>query len=382
MPPLPPKTWIEVSRAALSHNARELRSVLGPRTEIMAVVKSNAYGHGIATTVRAVRDQTSWFGVDALPEALEVLKEAPRSKILMLGATLPAWLGTAQRRGIRISVSSPEAARLVPHGAIVHVEVETGLTRQGAGERDLPAMLRLLRKRGARIEGMFTHYANIEDTTDHAYARGQLTRFRRALQIAETTLRAPVPLPHTACSAAALLFPETRFAMARVGISLYGHWPSKETLVSARGAKRTVDLHPALSWKTTVAQVKSVKAGTPVSYGLTERMRRSGKIAVLPVGYWDGYDRGLSSVGEVLIRGRRANIMGRICMNMCMADVSGIPGVRAGDEVVLIGRQALRRGSGQGSREAITAEEIAVKIGTINYEVMTRINPTLPRILI
>ncbi|MEK7073347.1 MAG: alanine racemase [Patescibacteria group bacterium] len=381
MSPLLPKTWVEVSRAALRHNALQIRQALGPKMVLMAVVKSNAYGHGIAQTVRAVRGQASWFGVDALQEALEVLKVAPRSKILVLGMTLPTWMSTAVRRGVRISVSSPEAARTVPRGAIIHLEVETGLTRQGVGERDLPTTLRLLKKRGARVEGMFTHYANIEDTTDHAYARGQLTRFLRSLQIAERVLGAPVKFPHTACSAAALLFPETHFALARVGISLYGHWPSKETLVSARGAKRVLALRPALTWKTTVAQVKSVKAGTPISYGLTERMRRAGKIAVLPVGYWDGYDRGLSSVGEVLVRGRRAKIMGRICMNMCMVDVSGIPGVRAGDEVVLLGQQALRPGSGQGRGE-ITAEELAGKISTINYEVLTRINPTLPRILV
>ncbi len=372
--PLPPKTWVEVSRAALRHNARQFRRALGPHTALMAVVKSNAYGHGIAPTVRALRAQASWFGVDALPEALEVLKEAPRSKVLILGTTLPAWMSTAVRRGIRLSVSSPETARDVPRGAVVHVEVETGLTRQGVGERDLPTTLRLLKKRGARVEGMFTHYANIEDTTDHGYARGQLARFHRSLQMAEGLLGAPVQFPHTACSAAALLFPETHFALARVGISLYGHWPSKETLVSARAAKCTADLRPALVWKTTVAQVKSVKAGTPISYGLTERMRRSGKIAVLPIGYWDGYDRGLSSIGEVLIRGRRAKIMGRICMNMCMVDVSGISGVRAGDEAVLLGRQ--------GRGEAIPAEEIAAKLGTINYEVLTRINPTLPRLLV
>ncbi len=370
---LPPKTWVEVSRAALVGNAREFRRVLGAQTALMAVVKSNAYGHGTAETVRAVRGQASWFGVDALPEALTVLRQAPRSKVLMLGVTLPAWMSVAVRRGLRVSVSSPETARTVPRGAVVHVEVETGLTRQGVGDRELPAVLRLLRKRGAQVEGMFTHYANIEDTTEHSYARGQLARFRKALVVAEKVLGAPVPLPHTACSAAAVLFSETHFSLARIGISLYGQWSSKETFVSARAARRTIALSPALTWKTTVAQVKTVRAGTPVSYGLTERMHRSGRIAVLPVGYWDGFGRRLSSIGEVLIRGRRAKIVGRVCMNMCMADVTGISGVREGDEAVLIGRQG---------SAVISADDVAAKIGGINYEVLTGINPTLPRILV
>ncbi|TAK04652.1 alanine racemase [Patescibacteria group bacterium] len=373
---LPPKTWVEVSRAALRHNARQFKRALGPKTALMVVVKSNAYGHGLSETVRALRDHTPWFGVDSVPEAILGLKAAPRARFLVLGASLPTWIGSAARKGIRLSVSSPEEAALVARKApraTVHLQIETGFTRLGILEKDLPGTLRRLRRAGTNVEGLFTHYANIEDTTEHSYARGQLARFRRALDVAETILGRAVPLPHTACSAAAILFPQTHFALARVGVSLYGLWPSKETLVSARAAGRPLDLRTALTWKTTVAQVKTVKAGTPVSYGLTERMPRSGKVAVLPVGYWDGYDRGLSSVATTLVRGRAAKVLGRVCMNMMMVDVSGIPGVRMGDEAVLIGRQG---------RGEVRVEHLAAKIGTINYEVVTRINPTLPRLLV
>lgn len=374
--PLPPKTWVEVSRAALQHNARQFKRALGKKTALMAVVKSNAYGHGLDETVRALKGHAPWFGVDSVPEAMVGLRTAPHARFLVLGASLPSWMAPAARRGIRLCVSSPEEAvvltRKAPR-AVVHVQVETGFTRLGVQEKDLASILRRLKRAGTLVEGVFTHYANIEDTTEHGYARGQLARFRTALATAESVLGHPVPLPHTACSAAAILFPQTHFALARVGISLYGLWPSKETLVSSRAASRSLDLRSALTWKTTVAQVKAVKAGTPVSYGLTERMSRTGRVAVVSVGYWDGYDRGLSSVGAVLVRGRRAKVLGRVCMNMMMVDVSAIPGVRMGDEAVLLGRQG---------RGEIGADEIAGRMGTINYEVVTRINPTLPRILV
>jgi alanine racemase len=150
---------------------------------------------------------------------------------------------------------------------------------------------------------------------------------------------------------------------------MYGMWSSKETFVSA---KHKLKLKPALTWKTIIAQIKKVKKGTPVSYGLTEKVSRDSLIAVLPIGYYDGFDRGLSSIGNVLVHGKRCKILGRICMNMCMADVTDVKNVKIEDEVVLLGRQG---------REEITAEEIAGKLGTINYEVVTRINPGIKRFI-
>ena len=182
------------------------------------------------------------------------------------------------------------------------------------------------------------------------------------------------PWKHTACSAAAILYPQTYFNLARIGIAMYGLWPSKETLAVAKREKRVISLVPALTWKTVVAQIKKVKKGAPVSYGLTERVTRDSRLAILPVGYWDGYDRrGLSQTGQALIRGHRCKIVGRICMNMCVADVTDVPGIKAEDEVVLLGRQ---------KRAVIAAEDLASKIGTINYEVVTRINPQIPRIVV
>ena len=169
-----------------------------------------------------------------------------------------------------------------------------------------------------------------------------------------------------------ILYPETHNSLVRAGIALYGIWPSSQTQLTAIKHMVKCDLTPVLTWKTRIAQVKMLPAGVAVGYGLTEITRRPTRLAVLPVGYWDGYDRGLSNAGEVLIAGTRCKIIGRICMNMMMVDVSSVPNAAAEQEVVLLGRSG---------RHMITAEEIAAKLGTISYEVLTRINPLLPRLV-
>jgi len=224
-----------------------------------------------------------------------------------------------------------------------------------------------------RLAGVGTHFANIEDTTNHEFAESQIVAFNR---IAEAIAQVhPQPLlRHTACSAAVLLFNRTHLDLARIGISLYGLWPSKETYVSCleRG-KPSLDLTAALTWKTRIAQVKEVPEGGYVGYGLTWRATRPTTIAVLPVGYYEGFDRELSGIAHVLVRGKRAPVRGRVCMNMCMVDVTDIPGAALEDEVVLIGRQG---------DEKITAEQIAAWCGTISYEIVSRIHPSLPRVLV
>jgi alanine racemase len=375
------KTWVETSKSALISNVREIRHALKPNVKFMAVVKSNAYGHGIAQTVRAVGDEVDWFGVDSLGEAEEVRRGGAGEvrKILILGYTPEGAHKRLVRQGFRQvaydrdTVKSLAAAASVKKPALIHLKVETGTSRQGLERAALPSFLRWLKRvPRVRLEGMYTHYANIEDTNDPSYAMKQLRRFSEATEMARSLGLAPSVL-HTACSAAVMLHPETQFDLVRVGISLYGHWSSEVTRENVKLKGGAVKLSPALVWKTRLAQVKSIAAGTPVSYGLTEKVSRDSRVAVLPVGYWDGFDRGLSSVGYVLVRGRRAKVLGRVCMNMCVIDVTDIHGVKAGDEAVLLGRQG---------KEEITAEEMAAKLGTINYEVMTRINPLIPRVLV
>jgi alanine racemase len=381
------KTWVEVSRQALASNIKAFKVHVGHGTSLMAVVKSNAYGHGLVETAKiADASGVAWFGADNVDEGLTLRKNGIRKPILILGYTLDSRLKDCVANGLSFviynqsSIKALRALKLKPLGAhpsknakaaYVHLKIETGTTRQGVAGEELRALVRALKNTpGVVIEGVSTHYANIEDTTDSSYAELQLKRFHEALKLLKSEEIDP-PWKHTACSAAAILYPSTYFNLARIGIAMYGLWPSKETLAVAKREKKLLTLKPVLSWKTVVAQVKTVKKGAPVSYGLTEHVTRDSKLAILPVGYWDGYDRrGMSNIGQVLIRGQHCKVVGRICMNMCIVDVTDVPGIKVEDEVVLLGQQG---------SAAISAEEIASKIGTINYEVVTRINPVLPR---
>jgi alanine racemase len=375
------RTWVEVSKRALVSNVRQFRVAVGSKTGIMAIVKSNAYGHGLIETAKSVAAEVAWFGVDNLGEA-ESLKKAKINKpILILGWTTNWQMSSALRQGFRLTISTPEqvrevakAAKAVNKKAFLHLKINTGTTRQGADPRQLPDLAAALRaNKNLIVEGLSTHYANVEDTSDRSYAALQLSRYGEA----ETYLDAQGIHPkirHTASTAAALILPAARLDLVRVGIGLYGLWPSRETKVSVAGeSAHDFELTPALAWRTRVALVREVKRGTPVSYGLTETMKTDGRVAVLPVGYWDGYDRGLSSMGEVLIRGERAKVIGRVCMNMMMIDVTNVPDVRPYDIATLIGTDG---------SETVTAEELAAKCGTVNYEIVTRINPLIPRIII
>jgi len=376
------KIWIEVSKSALAHNVRAIKAKLKPEVQFMAVVKSHAYGHGLEQVVDAVASEVDWFGVDSLGEAERVqkCKSAKVQKILILGHTPHEAHGRVVREGFRQVVydraaveSLATAAKKTGKTAKVHLKIETGTSRQGMLAEDVPEFVRWLADvLEVELEGLYTHFANIEDTSDSSYAMSQLARFEEVAQTVRDAGVEPKFL-HAACSAAVMLHPETQFNLVRVGISLYGLWSSELTRENVKLKGGDLELQPALTWKTRIAQVKTLPAGTPISYGLTEKVTRDSRIAILPIGYWDGFDRKLSSVGNVLVRGQRAKLLGRICMNMCVVDVTDIADAQAGDEVVLLGQQG---------QERITAEELAGKIGTINYEVVTRINPLLPRILV
>ena len=375
--------WVEVSSSAIRHNLQEFRRIVLPDTNIMAVVKSNAYGHGILEVAQiAVDSGADWLGVNELDEALQLRNAGHLLPILVLGAIPPGRMQEAARDGLRAVIYTPEqvaawndAARAVSKEVPLHIKLETGLNRQGVPFDELLQLARTIKQcQWVRLEGMSTHFANIEDTTDHSYANRQIARFEEGLAILEKEGCRP-PVAHCACSAAALVVPKTSFDMVRVGIGMYGLWPSKETQLSVYINKeiKQVSLKPALTWKTRIAQVKTVAKGSPIGYGCTERATHELKLAILPVGYYDGLDRGLSNQGQVIINGQRAYVRGRVCMNMTMVDVTHIDGVKALDEVILLG--------GQGT-ESISAEFIGSQLNTINYEVVTRIGAHLPRIVV
>lgn len=375
------RTWVEISERALGNNINTLRGLLSEETRFCAVIKANAYGHGLKEVAQITgRHGVDAFAVDALDDALELRKSFPAALILVLGYTLQDRLLEGVKNDIHFTVYNldtvlrlEEEAQKLAKQAHVHLKVETGTSRQGILEKDLRDFLEHIRNsHHLTLSGVSTHFANIEDTTDTSYAAQQLERFQQWNEkIKEADFRPDYI--HCACSAAVILYPATHGTLVRTGISLYGIWPSE--VVESTSRKHAIGCHlePALTWKTRIAQVKSLPAGTPVSYGLTEYLGRQSRIAVLPVGYWDGYDRALSSIGEVLIAGQRCKVIGRICMNMMMVDVSTVPNAEPGQEVILIGRSG---------RQEVSANDLAKLSGTIPYEVLARINPTLPRVIV
>jgi len=372
---------VEISGENLIHNVQLFRSLLGPGRKLLIVVKSNAYGHGMIETARlAILGGADWLGVYSFEEGFQLREAGIQSPVLVMGYVPSGCIAETISYGLSLGVSSLEvlelvaaAARRTGKKARVHLKLETGLNRLGIHRRDLSRAEAIIAdQEHVMLEGLYTHYANIEDTVRHEFARLQRMRFSRMCARFMSGEREVIR--HTACTAAALLFPSTYFEMVRVGIGTYGMWPSRETLITALETKKDLlDLRPVLTWKSHIAQVKNIRPGETIGYGRSYRVTRPTRIAVIPVGYADGYDRRLSGKGYVLIHGREAPVVGRICMNMFMVDVTHIPRAAMEDEVVLLGKQ---------KKAEISADTLAELMGTINYEVTTRINHALPRVVV
>jgi alanine racemase len=375
----PSNCFVEIDTKALSHNTAVFRKLAGPKRKLAAVVKSDAYGHGMIEVSKIVlKAGMDWLAVFSVEEGFALRNAGIDAPILVLGPPSPGKIAEAVKADLRLTAASLDIARMVVKecngmGAKVHLKIETGTNRQGLRPKDLLEAASLLKNSGIEIDGAYTHFADIEDTTDHTFAESQLNTFMSRIESLGGDGFRP-PILHTACSAATILFPDTYFEMVRAGIALYGLWPSSETRVSAKMLGRNdMDLRPVMSVKTRITQINVVDAGQYVGYGRSFRTTRPSRLAVVPVGYADGYDRALSNQAHVLVRGVRAPIRGRICMNLMMIDVTDIQEASTGDEVVLLGRQG---------KEEITAEFLAKLASSINYEIVTRIAPGAKRVTI
>lgn len=370
-------TWVEISRNALIANIRQFRGLVGSETILCPCIKANAYGHGIVQAGKIFLEAgADWLCVNSLYEAKKLREEGVSAPIYILGYVALEDLAEAIQLDCSFVVYNRETiAKLGELGkpAKIHIKIETGNNRQGIEVSDLTEFASFAKTfENIKIEGVSTHFANIEDTTDHSYAEKQLAVFNDAVKKLEN-LGINSLIRHCANSAATILFPKTHFEMVRTGIATYGMWPSSETYLSYMKEKHgDFSLTPALTWKTRIAQIKRVPAGEYIGYGCTYKTGHETKLAILPIGYYDGYDRGLNGA-YVLINGRRAPVRGRICMNIIMVEITDVPGAKLEDEVVLMGR------SGE---EVISAEQFATWAGTINYEVTTRINERIPRIIV
>lgn len=371
--------WVEVSTGAIENNTRRLRAILGPQTELMAMVKANAYGHGALLAAQAaLRGGASWLGVYDAGEGQELREAGIKAPILVLGPTPEPWLRDALLSDLTLTIPAVEyvpplvrVARELKQRARVHVKIDTGMTRLGlAAESAAPIILAWAQEDALDVEGIATHFAvaddpDARDTTGwgDAFTRRQLDTF---LLVADEVEQGGLHLKyrHAGNSPGAVHYQHPRLNLARGGILLYGLHPSAER-------PRPEGFVPALSFKTRLALVREVPAGRFVSYGATFETKRPSRIGVLMVGYADGFRRKPGNYGEVLVRGKRAPIVGRVCMDQTMIDVTDIPEAQMGDEVVLIGKQ--------GGAE-LTAEAVAERLGTNNYETVTTISARVPRI--
>jgi alanine racemase len=366
------RTWVEIDKKAVKHNFQVFRSFVLAKTKIMAIVKSNAYGHGLwdfSTLVE--KEGADWFGVDSIVEGLTLRKMGVKKPILVLGYTLPERFTDAKENNISLTISSADGIKALLAsnlGVKIHLKIDTGMHRQGFDVSELDKVCKILKGSKAVVEGMYTHFASAKNPSFPEVTNKQIVLFEQAIKIVESY--GFKPIKHACATGGTLLFPKAHYDMVRVGIGLYGMWPSKET---QRAMEGKIELKPVLSWKTIVGEVKTLPDGGGVGYDATEKLPPGSKIAICPIGYWHGYTRSFSSIGNVLVRGERAKILGRVSMDMIVIDISKIKGVKAEDEVVIVGRQG---------KNSITADEMADISGTINYEVVTRINPLIKRIII
>lgn len=372
--------WIDISATALEHNLRLFRRLLAPNTLFAAVVKANAYGHGLAQIAPLAVKTADWLAVHSADEARQIREMGIKVPILVMGYVPERDLHDLDM-DMHVCVSTVEVLRRLgdyrrKSGIClpVHLKVDTGTKRQGFAADEVARACSVAGSEGLEVVGVATHFANIEDTLNHEFARHQLNLFHEVVDMTTRTLSGKPPYIHAACSAAALLFPETDFTLARIGISMYGHWPSRETELTwiLNHGRDGIRLAPVLSWRTVVGQIQGVEKGETVGYGRTWTALRATRLAVLPTGYADGYARCLGNRSRVIIRGRFAPVVGRVCMNISMVDVTDIPEVEVGDEVVLVGRE--------GGIE-VTVEELAGLSETINYEFLARLSPDIPRLV-
>ena len=376
--------WIEIDRSALLHNVETFRQVLNQQSRLGAVVKADAYGHGLRAVVSCLFGQVDVLYVIAAADAhrvraYEAEAGASPTRIVVIGALGAEEVVELARIGAEVVigdagwVSWVAPLRAAGRRVGVHVHVDSGLGREGFLPERVADELHAWPEASDTLvpRGVMTHFADTEDVTEQAYGHLQLARFHQGAEAVERLVGGVVLERHAAASAPTLVLPGARLDVVRVGIAMYGLWPSRETRISTRIVRGELPrLEPVLRWRVVAQHVKELPAGSYVGYGCTHRCPHDTRVAVLPVGYFDGYPRALSHRAHVLVAGRRCAVLGRVMMNHIVVDVTDVPAAHEPWVATLIGRDGA---------EEITADDLAGWAGTINYEIVARLGAHIPR---
>jgi alanine racemase len=389
------RTWMEIDKKSIKHNYVVFRSIISSKTKLMGVVKSNAYGHNLFEfALELQKFGIDYLAVDSAIEGIALRREGVKIPILILGYTLPEMIEKAVLNDLEITVSSFEYFKFLRkinnfQEIKIHIKVDTGMHRHGFQEKEILKVLKEIKKLNNRpvhqnghpaltkvgisekptatVVGLYTHFANAKNPAFPQETKKQIEIFNKWRQACSKV--GIEPICHACATSGTILYPEAHFDMVRVGIGLYGLWPSNET---KNFAKDKINLLSVLSWKTLVGEIKNIKKGEKIGYDFTETVNKNSQIAILPVGYWHGYPRILSSIGRVLINGCFAKVLGRVCMDILIVDITNIKKVKVGDEVTIIGHDG---------KNEIKAEDIIGSFeGGSTYELITRINPLIKRI--
>ncbi len=376
---------IELSLKALRNNIRFLHRLMGKDVKISSVVKGNAYGHGIAPFVKiASKCGINHFSVFSADEALEIKNTLhDNATIMIMGLVEQESLQWAIANDIEFFVfekkrlqEAIKVSRKISKPAKIHIELETGMNRTGFSAKELPAIIKFLKtkKQNIHLKGLCTHYAGAENIANYQRVKNQVEAFQQLKQMFIKENIEPEQL-HTACSAASIMFPETRMDMVRIGIMQYGLWSSPETFMHYLNSQRNKKdpLKRVIAWKSHVMSVKQVSAGDFIGYGSVFTAHEKMKVAVIPVGYAQGFSRSLGNHGRVLIHEKLCPVVGTVNMNMMVVDVSEIPQVQKGDEAVMIGNQ---------NGQQVTVASFSEFSNQLNYELLTRLPPNIPRKII
>lgn len=355
--------YIEVSKNSLLHNFDVFKR--NAKNKMCAVVKGNAYGHGIREVVEVLDSRVDYFQVDDFLELLE-LRKYTNKKALVLGYVSSDELPKLNELNAIPGLYNVESINNY-HGEY-HLKIDALLGRQGVLTTDIDQFIKNIQNRS--LTGVYTHFSNIEDVSFPDHYKRQIKDFKKALGIIQSYGHRDFDI-HINSTAGSLVNNELNTTITRLGIGLYGMWPSED--LQARYENKIGKIKPVMRWVSHVAQVKSLPENYPIGYGLTYITDRPTKIAIIPQGYSDGYDRGLSNKGVVIIRDTYCSVLGRVAMNMFAVDVTRLNDVKPHDEVILLGKS---------TNTKVSAEELAYKVATINYEITTRVSPLLPRILV